>query len=226
MADAKPTTVEHDNLADALAAARVEFDDIVKETKGQVGNQKYMYADLATVNDATKNPLFRHGLCITSKTRFMDGQMVMETSLIHGKSKEREICIWPLVSGTQQQIGSAATYARRYSICALINVVGETDDGGKAGSQTETKVPGDETVKPFELMNAWGETNSFARGGEYLAAFEEAFKDAPDKAGFWETNQKHFAEWQVKFKGKPAGEKFNQVGRWVTEQIAAAEAPE
>lgn len=226
MENAKPATISHDKLADALSAAQVEFDAIVKETKGQVGNQKYLYADLATVNDATKNPLFKHGLCVTSKTKFMDGQMVLETSLVHGASGERETAIWPLVSGTQQQIGSAATYARRYTICALLNVVGESDDGGKAGSQSETKVPGDETVKPFELMNAWGEVNYFAKGGEYLAAFEAAFKEAPDKPGFWETNQKHFAEWQVKFKSRPAGEKFNQVGRWVADELAALEAPE
>lgn len=214
-------------LAEALGKAQSEFAKALKETAGQVGNQKYQYADLATINDATKAALAKHGLCITSKTILRDGQLVMETSLLH-VSGERETAVWPLVSGTQQQMGSAATYARRYTICALLNVVGETDDDGEAATAAgNTNIPkgnGKTEEKPFELVTGDGDLKHYARGGEYLAGIELAFSEATDKAGFWDSNQKHFAEWQVKFKGKPAGEQFNRVGKMITDHLGAGNA--
>jgi hypothetical protein len=216
--------MEQAKLAEALAKAQVEFKPALKETKGQVGNQKYQYADLATINDATKAALAKNGLCVTSKTLMRDGNMLVETSLIH-VSGERETSVWPLVTGRPQEMGSALTYARRYTICALLNVVGETDDDGAAANDAAPpKIQQPEEPRPFEIINAWGETSTFARGGEYLAAIEEAFKDAPDKGGFWESNQKHFAEWQTKFRGKPAGKEFNRVGQMIADALGSAAA--
>lgn len=211
----------HQRLADALSKAQVEFGKALKDTSGQVGNQKYQYADLASINDATKQALAKHSLCVTSRTVIRDGQLMLETSLRHGPSGESEIAVWPLIIGKPQDMGSALTYARRYTICALLNVVGETDDDGAAANDAkapELKKP--EAVKPFEIINGWGEALAYERGGEYLAGMELAFSDAPDKAGFWESNQKHFAEWQTKFRGKPAGNEFNRVGKMIEDQIA------
>ena len=215
-------------LAEALSKAQVEFKPALKQSAGQVGNQKYQYADLAAINDATKEALAKHGLCITSKTKINEGQLIMETSLIH-VSGEREVAVWPLVSGTQQQMGSAATYAKRYSICALLNVVGETDDDGEAATSAgNTNIPKNgkpsEPEMPFEVVTGEGEFLRYARGGEYLAGLERAFSEATDKAGFWESNQKHFAEWQVKFKGKPAGDQFNRVGKTISDALGSAAA--
>jgi hypothetical protein len=210
-------------LADALGKAQSEFGKALKDTAGQVGNQRYQYADLASINDATKVALSKYGLCITSKTLIREGQLIMETSLVH-VSGEREIAVWPLVSGTQQQMGSAATYARRYTICALLNVVGETDDDGEAATAAgNTNVPKGKPQEtpdtPFELVTGDGELKHYARGGEYLAGIELAFSQATDKAGFWESNQKHFAEWQVKYRGKPAGEQFNRIGKMIEDEL-------
>jgi len=218
-------------LADALGKAQSEFGKALKDVTGQVGNQKYQYADLASINDATKNALAKHGLCITSKTIIRDGQLVMETSLVH-VSGERETAMWPLVSGTQQQMGSAATYARRYTICALLNVVGETDDDGEAATSAgNTNVPKgngkptqDADELPFELIDGDGEVKRYAKGGEYLAGVELAFSAAHSKAGFWEANQAEFAKWQAKFKGRPAGQEFNRVGKMIEETIGASNA--
>jgi hypothetical protein len=215
-------------LADALGKAQSKFGKALKDVTGQVGNQKYQYADLASINDATKTALAEHGLCITSKTVLREGQLVMETSLVH-VSGERETAVWPLVSGTQQQMGSAATYARRYTICALLNVVGETDDDGEAATAAgNTNVPKGKPQEPldmpFELVTGEGDVKHFARGGEYLAGVEAAFKDASDKAGFWESNAKHFAEWQAKYRGKPAGDQFNRVGKAISDALAGSAA--
>ena len=215
--------MEANKLAEALAKAQVEFKPALKEAKGQVGNQKYQYADLATINDATKPALAKNGLCVVSKTLVREGQMYVETSLIHGPSGERETAVWPLVIGRPQEMGSSLTYGRRYTICALLNVVGETDDDGASAQDAPAiklqQPEKSEPAKPFEIINGWGEVLRYERGGEYLAGMELAFSDAPDKAGFWESNQKHFAEWQAKFRGKPAGNEFNRIGKMIEETI-------
>lgn len=212
--------MEASRLAEALAKAQIEFKPALKQTKGQVGNQKYQYADLATINDATKEGLAKNGLCVISKTVLRDGQMIMETSLVH-VSGERETAVWPLIIGRPQEMGSACTYARRYTICALLNVVGETDDDGAAAQEAPApEIQKPEAAKPFEIVNGWGETLSYERGGEYLAGVELAFSEAPNKQGFWESNQKHFAEWQVKFKGKPAGKEFARVGKMIEDALS------
>lgn len=217
--------MEASRLAEALAKAQTEFKPALKESKGQVGNQKYQYADLATINDATKEGLAKNGLCILSKTVIRDGQMYVETSLVHGPSGERETAVWPLIIARPQEMGSSLTYGRRYTVCALLNVVGETDDDGASAQNAEApKLPEVEPAKPFEIVNGWGEKLSYERGGEYLAGMELAFSEAPDKGGFWESNQKHFAEWQNKFKGKPAGKEFNRVGKMIEEALSATAA--
>jgi hypothetical protein len=61
--------------------------------------------------------------------------MVLAYKLLH-ESGEFEGGEYPLPpNGTPQQMGSAITYARRYTFCAVTGVVSEEDDDGKAAPQ-------------------------------------------------------------------------------------------
>lgn len=212
------------NLAESLAAAQVEFKPALKQTKGQVGNQKYDYADLASINDATKEALAKHGLCVTSKSIITDHGLVMETSLIHGASGEREVAQWPLVIGRPQEMGSAATYSRRYTICALLNIIGETDDDGAAGQQAQPaniQKPAKTKETPFKMVSDDGEEVGFERPTEYLAAIETAFKKSINPLGFWDSNSGHFQAWQTKYvrANHAASPEFNRVGKLIVDAL-------
>jgi hypothetical protein len=130
---------DHPNLSTALAAFQAELPVIVKESTAKVSSDKggynYDYADLAAVSKVVLPLLGKHGLSFSSKPTIVDGKFVLSYVLRHtgGDSDEG---VYPLPSsGTPQQVGSAITYARRYSLMALSGVFpqGEDDDGKKAG---------------------------------------------------------------------------------------------
>ena len=128
-------------LAAALAKFQAALPTIAKgETAivpGKDGKQgfKYTYADLADVSDAILPALGKLGLAFTSFPGVVDGKMCLVYSLIHVSGEER-IGVWPLTGATPQQIGSAITYARRYSLMAVTGVFpGGEDDDGKAAAQ-------------------------------------------------------------------------------------------
>ena len=100
---------------------------------------KSRYADLASVLDAIRKPLSDNGLCITQTIEIREKGMVLRTILLHssGQSIASE---YPLPSTARpQEMGSALTYARRYSISALVcNAADEDDDANAAETSRQT----------------------------------------------------------------------------------------
>jgi hypothetical protein len=132
-------------LASALAAFQAELPKIRKDETAKVTgesksgakvNYSYGYAGLDTVVDTVLPVLGKHGLSITSKSTFSDGNFMLEVSLLH-EGGERETGYWPLPDPRRvgpQDLGSAYTYGRRYLTLALTGTFpgGEDDDGQKA----------------------------------------------------------------------------------------------
>lgn len=91
---------------------------------------KSRYADFASCMDACRSPLADNGLAVTQccETR-LDKSLVLVTTLLHisGQWMQSE---FPIISTRQdsQGIGSAMTYAKRYSLCAMIGIVADEED--------------------------------------------------------------------------------------------------
>src|SRR6516225_9558937 len=92
---------------------------------------KSKYATLASVIDACRGPLSANGLSVVQSTTFMEsGAFTLVTMLMHS-SGQYITSHYPLPSANAkpQEMGSALTYARRYSYSALIcNSADEDDD--------------------------------------------------------------------------------------------------
>lgn len=132
-------------LATALAAAQGAFTNPAKDKTARVrlkdnkGEYTFHYADLASVMDAIRTPLATNGLAIIQAPRIEyleSGALItLSTRLIHSSGEwiETEVAI-----GAEEQraqvVASAITYAKRYSIQALLGVVAEEDDDGNAAS--------------------------------------------------------------------------------------------
>lgn len=117
----------------ALCAAQAEFCAIGKTAKGA----RSKYAPLDEVLDALRPALTKNGLTSTALT-FVDGEMMfVRRILTHAASETHMECVYPVapVSRAPQDIGSALTYARRYSLLAICDVhpTDEDDDGERAG---------------------------------------------------------------------------------------------
>ena len=124
-------TAAKQTIVEALVKAQAAMTGASKDTKGHHGK----YATLASVWDTIRKPLTDNGLAVTQHTAWSDeaGVMILTTQLHHtsGEVMESE---YPVLAdyANPQRIGSALTYARRYSLMALVGVAPEDDDGQAA----------------------------------------------------------------------------------------------
>lgn len=128
------TKIEAVTLARAMADAFGEIESATKSAPGQVGQQKYKYADLTSVIEAIKPALIKHGLFFTQCPAPANGGVQLETILHHagGESMSLGSLFVPANKNDAQAYGSALTYARRYALVTAFGVPVEDDDGNAA----------------------------------------------------------------------------------------------
>jgi len=125
------------NLAEALVAAQGELHNLSKDAQGY----GYEYLTLPKLIDETRPVLQKHGLAVVQRMAVVgEGQPAVCTMLLH-KSGESIEGTYPISAVTMkqcndaQQLGAAVTYARRYSLAALLNICADTDnDAASIGS--------------------------------------------------------------------------------------------
>ena len=121
-------------LARALAAFHADLPEVGKGSINPAFKSKY--ADLADIVKVVLPKLAKQGLAWTT-TPTMDGdQFVLTYRLMH-ISGESVTGSWPLpdpTKATPQQLGSAVTYAKRYTLSAVTGIAPDEDDDGNAAS--------------------------------------------------------------------------------------------
>lgn len=134
------------NLATALALLQAKLPRITKNETANVVSQKgsysYTYAGLADVSAQVLPLLGTVGLSFMARPTFDDhGRYVLLCTLLHTSGEERE-GTYPLpASGTPQALGSAMTYGRRYTLCAMTGVAPDEDDDGAAAEAAAATRP-------------------------------------------------------------------------------------
>lgn len=121
-------------LAAALAKAQAAFKPAIKDASNPFFKSKY--CDLSGALDAVRDALSVNGLAIVQSTDAGE-KMTLHTTLLHA-SGEWISSTYPITAVKQdpQGIGSAVTYARRYSLMALLGIAAEDDDGEAAHGRT------------------------------------------------------------------------------------------
>jgi hypothetical protein len=145
------TSEQINELAKALAAAQLE---IKNATLNKVNPHfKSRYADLAEIRNVIP-VLAKHGIAtlqgtdVGTSTNGTD-VIVCMTRLVHRSGQWVE-SIYPLPFATDkpQQLGSAYTYARRYSLAAICGIAAEEDDDADAAQKHSTNGNGKAAVTP------------------------------------------------------------------------------
>ncbi len=128
----------------ALAAALSEFQgECANAFKGKDGHG-YKYADLASIIDLTKSALKAHGLSVVQMPcNAADGFVGMETMLMHSSgewlSQSFEMAVPENKRNSQaQNIGSAVSYARRYSLAACLGIAQTDSDASIHSVEDDT----------------------------------------------------------------------------------------
>lgn len=149
------------NIIKALAEAQAEIKPPKKSRTATIptkGGSKYtyQYADLDDVLKAVLPPLNKRGIFVRDETRIEGESIILKTVLEMAGDKrtvesEHPVCS---VNQTQQAIGSAKTYARRYNLCGLIGISPVEDNDG------ETAAPGgNQPVQQMSTDQARREVN-------------------------------------------------------------------
>lgn len=103
-------------------------------------------------------------LLIIHKT--IDGQVI--TSIIDTKSGEDASSYFPLWDTTNpQKVGSAITYAKRYNLCQIFNIISDRDDDANIASIKDVAV---KTPFTNEDMKKLSENNLFKNSAEAIKA--------------------------------------------------------
>jgi hypothetical protein len=134
-----------DLLATALVAAQGELKNA--KINRQNPHFKNRYADLASVRDAISPALTKHGIAVTQTMKVSDGSFMLETTLLH-KSGQWIASDYPLpLNAKPQELGSALTYARRYSLSSLVNIAADDDDDAEAATKAGNGANDDQLAK-------------------------------------------------------------------------------
>jgi hypothetical protein len=141
-------------LYEALSKAQGEMEGAKKDAANPYFRSKY--ADLASVWDACRGPLSKHGLAVIQRPSckfigepkpytwvaksgeeregvHMPTEVMVTTTLTHSAGGTVEgVLSCMLADADPQKVGSAITYLRRYALQALVGIAPEDDDGEAA----------------------------------------------------------------------------------------------
>ena len=135
-----------------LSKSLSKFQGNISAVKKDASNPffKSKYATLDTIWESIRKPLSDNGLSVIQSLDYIDGKSMLETTLLHTSGE------W--ISGKQyvnpekdspQGLGSAITYARRYSLSAILGIVSDEDDDAESATKRDSKKP-QSTEKPIK----------------------------------------------------------------------------
>lgn len=145
-------------LAKALAAAQAELEPAAKNAENP--HLRNRYADIAAVFEAIRKILPKHGLAVSQMILPTEGKAHVRTLLMHesGEWIAGECLLPPDRAGGPQGMGSAITYARRYSLSALLGVVSEEDDDGEQAQHSPSKIRQETSRTSSQFLGTHGDT--------------------------------------------------------------------
>lgn len=136
-----------DQLATALSQAQGEILNATKDSSNPFF--KSTYADLASVREAIQPVFTKYGLSYAQTFSRDEHGVIVETVLMHksGQWLCGGLSIKP-VKDDPQGIGSAITYARRYSLQAIAGIAADDDDGEAAMGREKKTERKEKTTPP------------------------------------------------------------------------------
>jgi hypothetical protein len=169
-------TSEATELLDAaLAKAQAELQNPVKEATNPHFKSKYATLDAGL--NIVRECLSKHGVSFMQPTRVEDGILMLETRLACGGQwivSEYPVCAFPV---KHQEMGSALTYARRYSLFSLVGIAGEEDDDANAATSS-TNAPRRVPTPPKPPQTGMSQEESQLARDMLISALEMAVTEA------------------------------------------------
>lgn len=133
--------MENNNLSKKFMQVLNEVPNFSTDETANAGSRVYRYLNLATLLKNIKPIFEKHGIAFSQKVTFNstgDGRQALGTveTIIFDENEQQTVCEYPFfVTGDPQQVGSAITYARRYSLTTVLGIFPDKDDDGGYATQ-------------------------------------------------------------------------------------------
>lgn len=133
--------MENNNLNKKFMQVLNEVPNFSTDETANAGSRTYKYLNLATLLKNIKPIFEKHGIAFSQKVTFNgtgDGRQTLGTveTIIFDENEQQTVCEYPFcITGDPQQVGSAITYARRYSLTAILGIFPDKDDDGGYAKQ-------------------------------------------------------------------------------------------
>lgn len=140
----------HKTIYEALLAIQAEMTEPAKEAENP--HFKSAYVDLASLKRHLRPLLNKHGVLLYHTLRTSGSDLILDTTARISAS-DMDKCVsssMPIVADkpTPQALGSAITYATRYTTMALFGISGDDDDGEAASKPVQKPATKPATTQP------------------------------------------------------------------------------
>lgn len=181
-------SAEIDKISEALSAFQgsIEQPKLEKEVKVTMksgGKYSFKYADLSACARAAAPVLKENGLSVSQI--ISGGKLITLLSHSSGQWLKSELLL-PAQSSDYQSFGSAITYLKRYSYCAILGIVADTDDDENmaCGNEADIRDRGAKTTAASaftgaQLKQAIDEMNAVTDENGFQATWSKWAKDYP-----------------------------------------------
>ena len=159
-------------LAQAMLLVQEHLQPAIKDANNPfIGND---YATLNSVMESCRHLLLQQGILVTqlpcpAPVELGTGHIGLETRFVHVESGQwlSSTAVIPLPKNDPQGLGSALTYARRYSLCAILGIVTEDDDGNAASMPVKQAQKAARPVEASQRQKGTSES-SFIQGKNFI----------------------------------------------------------
>lgn len=133
--------MENSNLNKKFMQVLNEVPNFSTDETANAGSRTYKYLNLATLLKNIKPIFEKYDIAFSQKVTFDgpgDGRQIIGTveTIIFDENEQQTVCSYPFfVTGDPQQVGSAITYARRYSLTTVLGIFPDKDDDGGYAKQ-------------------------------------------------------------------------------------------
>jgi hypothetical protein len=133
--------MENSSLNKKFMQVLNEVPNFSTDETANAGSRTYKYLNLATLLKNIKPIFEKHDIAFSQKVTFDgtgDGRQTLGTveTIIFDENEQQTVCEYPFfVTGDPQQVGSAITYARRYSLTTVLGIFPDKDDDGVYAKQ-------------------------------------------------------------------------------------------
>ena len=125
-----------------LVAALAALADPRKDGRVSAGQRQYRYLELPDLLAEVRVKFGEHGWAVMQIPDVVDGHVTITNTWLHTSGETMVHPPFTLPCGrTPQEIGSAVTYARRYSLAALVGLAGSDDDDAQTAQRAARETP-------------------------------------------------------------------------------------